>query len=265
MPPASAPATCGRDGTAPVATTSWSKGSSRSASASSAARSRTRTRRRFTSMATTSWPVRTSMPLRRCSSGVRATRSSTSDTRSPTKYGMPHAEYDVYGPRSKATISRSSGSRRRRARAAAVIPAASPPMTTSRSVTRRGGSCRRLRPQAAERLDHCLGLGDEPPHELARGHEGVDGARSLSGRIALAVGVDAGGLVPTRQVQRAFLHRLEQLLRERPQVIGVIVVVLRGLVADGPQRLARERPADHGAVLGGAEQRVLAARRRTRL
>src|SRR5437660_1770741 len=101
------------------------------------------------------------MPFRRCSAGVRATRSSTSDTRSPTKYGMPHAEYDVYGPRSNATISRSSGSRRRRARAAAVMPAASPPMTTSRSVTRGGGSCRRLRPQAAERLDHGLGLGAE--------------------------------------------------------------------------------------------------------
>src|SRR5438128_11932211 len=33
-----------------------------------------------------------------CSSGVRATSSSTSDTRSPTEYGMPHAEYDVYAP-----------------------------------------------------------------------------------------------------------------------------------------------------------------------
>src|SRR2546423_4530333 len=45
-----------------------------------------------------------------------------------------------------------------------------------------------FRSQAAERLDHGLGLGDEPPHELARGDQGVDGARSLSGRVALAVG-----------------------------------------------------------------------------
>jgi hypothetical protein len=93
MPLASTPGTSGRDGTEPVATTSWSKDSSRSLP--SAARSRTRTHRLFTSMATTSWPVRTSMPFLRCSSGERATSPSMSDRSSPTKYGMPHAEYDV--------------------------------------------------------------------------------------------------------------------------------------------------------------------------
>src|SRR5207247_7649251 len=144
------------------------------------------------------------------------------------------------------------------------MPAASPPMTTSRSVTRRRGSRGRLRPQAAEGLDDGLGLGDEPPHELARRDEGVDGARSLAGRVALAVGVDAGSFVPARQVQRAFLHRLEELVRERPQLTWVVVVVLRGLVADGPERLAREGPADHRPVLGGVKQRVLVARRRAR-
>src|SRR3954454_1412309 len=43
---------------------------------------------------------------------------------------MPHAEYDVYGPRSKATTSRSRS--RRFAVIAALIPAASPPTIASR-------------------------------------------------------------------------------------------------------------------------------------
>src|SRR4051794_7240943 len=43
---------------------------------------------------------------------------------------MPHAEYDVYGPRSNATTSRSGS--RRRAALAALIPAASPPTIASR-------------------------------------------------------------------------------------------------------------------------------------
>src|SRR5262245_43470362 len=128
---------------------------------------------------------------------------------------MPHAEYDVYGPRSNATISSSSGLRRRRARAAAVMPAASPPMTTSRSVTRRCRSRGRLCAQAAERLDHGFGLGHEPPDELARRHEFLDRARPLARRVALTVGVDAGGFVAAGEVQRAFLHRPHDLPRER--------------------------------------------------
>src|SRR5919107_6367710 len=43
---------------------------------------------------------------------------------------MPHAGYDVYGPRSNATISRSGS--RRRAALAALMPAASPPTIASR-------------------------------------------------------------------------------------------------------------------------------------
>ena len=56
--------------------------------------------------------------------------------------------------------------------------------------------------EAAERLDHGFGFGDEPPHELARGHEFVDGARALTRGVALAVGVDAGGLVAARGAGR---------------------------------------------------------------
>src|SRR5262245_41274291 len=43
---------------------------------------------------------------------------------------MPHAEYDVYAPRSKA-ITRNAPPSRRLACAAAAMPAASPPTTTS--------------------------------------------------------------------------------------------------------------------------------------
>ena len=65
-------------------------------------------------------------------SGSRAISASAPVTSPPIQYGMPHAEYDVKWPRSKATISRSPRSRRRRAWDAAAIPAASPPMTISR-------------------------------------------------------------------------------------------------------------------------------------
>src|SRR5262245_53399000 len=157
---------------------------------------------------------------------------------------MPHAEYEVYGPRSKATISRSSGARRLRARDAAVMPAASPPMTTSRSVTRVYGSRGRLRAQAAQRLDHGLGLGDEPPTERPRRYELLDRARSLPGRVALAIGVDARRLVTAGEVQRPLLHRLHDLLRERAHLAGVVVVVLSRLVPDRAQRLAGERATD---------------------
>ncbi len=55
-------------------------------------------------MPTTSVRIRTSMPLARCCSGVRAMSSSSLPTAPPIQYGMPHAEYDVARPRSKATI-----------------------------------------------------------------------------------------------------------------------------------------------------------------
>src|SRR5215471_15377055 len=177
---------------------------------------------------------------------------------------MPHAEYEVYGPRSKATISRSSGCRRRRARDAAVMPAASPPMTTSRSVTPSCASRRGLRPQAADRLDHSLRLGDEPAYELARRDELLDRARSLPGGVALPIGVDIGRLA-AGEVKRPFLHRLHDLLRERTHLGGMVVVVLGRLVPDGAQRLARECAADHGAVLGRPDERLLIAGRRARL
>ena len=105
-PGASKPSARGRIGTLPVATTSWSYASSYSRPVS---RSRAVTRRAAVSMPTTSVRMRTSMPLARCSSGVRAMSSCSLPTAPPIQYGMPHAEYDVARPRSNATTSRSSG------------------------------------------------------------------------------------------------------------------------------------------------------------
>jgi hypothetical protein len=56
------------------------------------AASRTSTVRACGSIATTSERSRTSSPLRRCASGVRATRSGQSGTSPATQYGMPHME-----------------------------------------------------------------------------------------------------------------------------------------------------------------------------
>src|SRR5580704_17246872 len=67
------------------------------------------------------------MPLRRCSSGDRATRRSGPSTSPATQYGIPQAEYELYAPRSNATISIASPAIRL-AWEAALIPAASAPM-----------------------------------------------------------------------------------------------------------------------------------------
>src|SRR5579859_749603 len=75
------------------------------------------------------------MPLRRCSSGDRATRRSSPSTSPATQYGIPQAEYELYAPRSNATISTASPAIRL-ACEAALIPAASAPMTMIRSVMR---------------------------------------------------------------------------------------------------------------------------------
>src|SRR6202030_3629599 len=83
----------------------------------------------------TSVRIRRSMPLRRCSSGDRATRRSGPSTSPATQYGIPQAEYELYAPRSNATISIASPAIRL-ACEAALIPAASAPMTMIRSVMR---------------------------------------------------------------------------------------------------------------------------------
>src|SRR3954452_13953414 len=92
---------------------------------------------------------------------------------------MPHAEYDVYGPRSNATTSRSGS--RRRAVLAALIPAASPPMIARRLAIVAGrypllGCFQRPVPAGAER-------GVRAPTVSGRanlGRPGDHGARPLS-------------------------------------------------------------------------------------
>src|SRR5699024_10307188 len=78
-------------------------------------------------------PRRTSMPRRRCSSGVRAMRSCSDDTSPPIQYGMPQAEYEVHCPLSNAMTSTSAPAARL-AVDAADLPAASAPATTIRLV-----------------------------------------------------------------------------------------------------------------------------------
>src|SRR5690625_3499376 len=165
-PVASMPGMDGRFGTAPVATTSWSKGTGLSTGPSVAsATSRTATVRRSRSIPMASVCNRTSMPRARCCSGVRAIRSSRSWTAPLTQYGIPQAEYDVHGPRSSATISMSRPAcpAVRCAWDAALIPAASPPMTTSRS------------DGLMNSLSHNP-LTDPVVHRDRRGRSGVDGS-----------------------------------------------------------------------------------------
>ena len=66
------------------------------------------------------------------------------------------------------------------------------------------------------------------------------------------------------EVHPAAVHRREQLLRERVELVGVLLEVPGLGVADRAQGLAREGAADHGAVFGGADQGVLVARNRAR-
>src|SRR5713226_8240983 len=139
-----------------------------------------------------------------------------------------------------------SAATRRRAVAAAVIPAASPPMTTSRSVTGpavadsgpAGGSCDG-RGRAGQGLLRFL---DEPVDQLAGGDDVVDRADALPRGVALPVGVDAGGVVPEGEVHESTAGRHPDLVRERLELFGVLLVVLGGLVPPRTEGLAGERP-----------------------
>ncbi|MEA2156884.1 MAG: hypothetical protein QOE11_3024 [Solirubrobacteraceae bacterium] len=85
---ASAPGIGGVTASAPVATTSSSKGSSDSWPLPA----RTVSLRAARSIATTSQRMRTSIPRARCSSGLRLMSRSGSVTAPLTTYGMPQAE-----------------------------------------------------------------------------------------------------------------------------------------------------------------------------
>ncbi len=86
------PGSSGRTGVAPVAITRSSKGSTVSPPDS---RPRAVTVPAARSIADHLRVEPQSMPSARCSSGERAISASISSTTPPTKYGMPHALYDV--------------------------------------------------------------------------------------------------------------------------------------------------------------------------
>ena len=65
-------------------------------------------------------------------------------------------------------------------------------------------------------------------------------------------------------MQRVGGHRLRHLFRELAQLLGMLLDVLRPLIANRAQCLARETPADHGVVLVRTQQRVLVSRDRAR-
>src|ERR1700755_404331 len=107
------------------------------------------------------------MPLRRCSSGERATSRSGPSTSPATEYGIPQDEKELYAPRSNATISTASPAIRL-ACEAALIPAASAPMTTIRSVMGSvhplPGSLHRVRRHRSGRPSGGTDLGSGPDH-----------------------------------------------------------------------------------------------------
>ena len=123
-------------------------------------------------------------------------------------------------------------------------------------------SARRSSARAGERV---FGFVDDPAHEIARRDQLVDRADALARRVALLVGVDVGCSRRRRGAARSACDRAHHLLRERSQLLGMLLDVLRPLVAHGAQRLAREPAADDRAVLGRAQQRFLVAAHGARL
>src|SRR5450759_3338434 len=116
------------------------------------------------------------------------------------------------------------------------MPAASPPITTSRSVTRAalGGARRRAARDRGSRDgrgragEGPFGFVDEAVHELGGRDDVVDCPDALTGRVALAVGVDPGGVVTERQMHEAPHGRHADLFGERLELLGVLLVVLGG-------------------------------------
>src|SRR5664280_676056 len=109
---------------------------------------------------------------------------------------------------------------------------------------------------AGERL---LGLDHDLGDQVGGRCQGMDGAHPLPGGVALAFGVDVGGVLAGAQVEGAVLHRPEELVRKGTQLVGMLLEERGVPVADHPHRLAGEGTADDGPVLAGPEQRVLEA------
>src|SRR5262245_3368760 len=113
-------------------------------------------------------------------------------------------------------------------------------------------------PHRDEAVDGGVGLGHHPGDEVAGVLELADRTHALAAGVELAAHVD-GGPVREAEVVGALLGRVHRLLGEGLELLGVVVEVLRPVVANDPAGLAGVRPCDDGAVLGGGKQRVLVA------
>ena len=134
-------------------------------------------------------------------------------------------------PTRASTCCRATASRRRRLIAG---PPRSRSIVRSASAHHRRARCRRPAPAAS--------IAPTPwPHGM--------NSRLTSTSVPSA---------PPRWLTPAFV-RGDRLLRERLQLLGVLLVVVRPLVAHDAAGLAGVRPADDGAVLGRGEQRLLVA------
>ena len=74
------------------------------------------------------------------------------------------------------------------------------------------------RPNPAE---HLLGLDDDLGDEAGRRDQGLDGAHSLAGGVALAFRIDVRGVLAPSEVEGPVLHRFAELAGERAQLVRV--------------------------------------------
>ena len=93
-----------------------------------------------------------------------------------------------------------------------------------------------------------LGFVDDAAHDVAGGDELVDRADALTRRVALRSGSTAVFSSPPRCSALA-ASALPICSGNLLQLLGVLLDVLRPLVADRAQRLAGEAAADHRVVL----------------
>ena len=113
-------------------------------------------------------------------------------------------------------------------------------------------------PPPPHALERALGFAHHVVHDLpGRGQLG-DGAHALAAGHELVGRVDLGA-VGCAEVVHARLSAREHLHRERLQLLGVLLVVVRPVGAHDAARLAGVGLADDGAVLGQPEHGLLVA------
>ena len=205
--------------------------------------------------ATRPWRARTSMPFaRRCSCDAIArptTIDVVGDARTAARTRRTTCSRRARTQRSRARRGAAPAGLRRRAHPRGIAPDDDQlgHLTTVSAAARRARA--RLRRRSAAR--------GRPRARARRSHRrpAPTGSTPSSGRRRRRL--------VAAEVQRVGLDRLPHLLGELRELLGVLLDVLRPLVADRAQRLAGEAAADHRVVLVGAQQRFLVARHRARL